>query len=541
MEPPILLLLDPDAVRLRASSIPGCIEIKPSSSLSIRTTHDQSNHVTNATATTSNDDNDSNNHDTNKYICSCLVGCYNNEIGTSVELLTNPFGLFEQQQRNPQNLARVTVYCKTGTIAIGRILYNTNANTGNTNTNTVQQQLQQQQQQQSKIRHIFRKNVSSLDIVERCLRQPTEIQSIDWNLIGMTDTTTTSTNTSNDTTTNSTNPENTHHHSLSISNNLELINVGLAILNSERDKLIQHVHTIEKSTMKPKQTTTTSTIPNTSSQSSSLLSTRTGTEFQFSLAINPMKHVDQCLNDIQQMNKYVTWVTTDGVGTVFLYGNGGVAYTPNIPQLLYQRLYQLRTTSKVRNHRPKYVVLGTKERFFVIFYDNTYFYHISHHKKQKQMFEQEIKKLNIDQKSPPLSIAFGKNDDTIFIIYHNGTYQYYGKSIPYDLIQCLHTIQKQQNTTTTTVKLSSVALGPNNEWFIRIQPSTFRSNDDDNGTTTNNKQNQEKEQSQPPHQLLYYGNISYEMEMAIRDIIIDGHVIQYLDFGENYSYFISYD
>ena len=104
----------------------------------------------------------------------------------------------------------------------------------------------------------------------------------------------------------------------------------------------------------------------TSSSSSSSLS---GMEFQFNLPADVLAQVDQCLKDITKMDKLVKGVATNGKGTVFLYGNGGVAYTPSIPRALYQKLRQLRNSSF--SARPSYISLGTRDRYFVAFNDGT--------------------------------------------------------------------------------------------------------------------------------------------------------------------------
>ena len=145
-----------------------------------------------------------------------------------------------------ENLARVTIYCDTGTIATGRVLGGS-------------------------VRHCFRKNVTSLDVVERALRQPADLPAINWHLVGPTDD----------------EDENDDRTCHSVPKNLELIDVGMAILRGEREKLVQHIEGLEvvKSELSPK----------------SVAASTTGMEFQFSLPAGPMKHVDRCLGDIQTM------------------------------------------------------------------------------------------------------------------------------------------------------------------------------------------------------------------------------------------------
>jgi hypothetical protein len=400
--------LNIEAIRQRASSVPGCLEIK----LSTPNQKDE-------------------NH---RFVCSFLVGCQREMGAASSGFIVNPF-----MERKVSDLSRITIYCDTGTVATGRLLGGC-------------------------VRHSFRKNVTSLDVIERCLRYPAELPVIDWNLVGQ-------------------NEEVQADKASSVSNNLDLIDVGIAILSSEREKLVQHAKVLESSIAKKetKEVTASSGVA--------------GMEFQFSLAAGPMKHVDQCLNDINKMGKLVRWVATNGVGTVFLYGNGGVAYTPNIPQQLYHRLAQLRS-SKLHATRPNYVSLGTKDRYFITFYDGTFNY-----SKGPKGIDREMKKLT----TPPLSVAFGSSYDAFFIVFHDGSYKYQGRGIPTDLVARLSARQEH-------ALLSVVNLGPSGEWFLRSHDGRVG-----------------------------WGGVSIEMDEAVQDLLDDGHSINFLDFGENSSYFVSYD
>lgn len=392
------LKLDPEAVRRRASSIVGCTEVPLPSA---------SDHV-----------------------CSFVVG-RDGEWGGGIAAM-NPFA-----GKNAAKLALVTVFCDTGTVATGREL-------------------------SGDIRYTFRKNVTSLDVVESCLRQPAEVAAIDWNLVGPTDF------------------DKEEGHTKSVYKNLELIEVGVAILRGEREELVRHVQALESSAVKKAEVAAAEAA---------------GVEFQFSLAAGPMKHVDQCLNDINKMGKLVRGVATNGVGTVFLYGNGGVAYTPNIPRALYQRLSQLRT-SKLHASRPSYVALGTKDRYFAAFHDGSFNY-----SKGPKGFDKELKNLS----EPPRSVAFGHSYDAFLIVHHDGSYKYQGRGIPADLDDKLaaHTEREQ---------LACVNMGPSGEWFLRTQDGRVG-----------------------------WGGISDDMEKAIQELLDDGHFLNMLCFGENGSYFISYD
>lgn len=259
-----------------------------------------------------------------------------------------------------------------------------------------------------------------------------------------------------------------------------MVDLGLAILEGERDKLASHASSLEPSDP--------SDCNNQSGKNPE------GMEFQFSLPVEAMKHVDQCLKDISSMGRLVRAVSTNGRGTVFLYGNGGVAYTPSIPRALFHKLSQLRK-SRDRDSRPSYVSLGTKDRFFVAFHDGTFAF------KGPKALERELKKV----RKNPASIAFGVLYDTFFIVYDDGSWFYQGKGIPDELVEKLEARDERPD-------LKCVSLGPSGEWFLRAR----------NGR-------------------LWWGGISGEMRQSIATLLDDGHCLNFLDFGEDGSYFISYD
>ena len=188
-----------------------------------------------------------------------------------------------------QDLARVIVFTDTGTISIGRIA-------------------------QGKYRQVFRRNVSSLDVVEELLRSPPPLTQIDESLLSSTAA-----------------PK-------SVIGQLELVEVACAILEGERDHLINHIESLPSSAVAvsaptkaapstPGTGTAVDKTVNPSSPGDESLATvgLSGLEFQFSLPPESMKDVDQCLTDIHSMGKLVLKVATNGRGSVFLYGNGGVA------------------------------------------------------------------------------------------------------------------------------------------------------------------------------------------------------------------------
>jgi hypothetical protein len=344
-------------------------------------------------------------------------------------------GLVEDAPPDANKLARVTIF-QSGTITTSRILH-------------------------SDVRHVFRRNVSELDVVERLLRDPPTLTVIDHSLIIYRD------------------------EKLTVKSEVELADVGLAMLQGEKEKLENHQSSLLMET---------SRNDKKRQQPASVIDLTQGMEFQFSLPASSMKHVDQCLSDINKMNKLVRMIATNGKGTVFLYGNGGVAYTPNIPRPMYQKLSQLRNSRM--NSRPSYVSLGSKDRFFCAFHDGTFIF------KGPKGLDKELKQcLN-----PPRSVAFANTWDSFFIVLSNGEWTHSGKSIPNGLKEKLDERKDKSDL------LVCVNLGPSGEWFMKTEGGR-----------------------------MWWGGVHKETDLAIMQLMDDGHSLHTLDFGEDGSYFVSYD
>mmetsp|Transcript_47095 Transcript_47095/g.114955 ORF Transcript_47095/g.114955 Transcript_47095/m.114955 type:complete len:456 (+) Transcript_47095:142-1509(+) len=183
-----------------------------------------------------------------------------------------------------------------------------------------------------------------------------------------------------------------------------------------------------------------------------------GTEFHFKLPTDVMNQVDQCLRDIAQLGKPVKGVATNGKGTVFLYGNGGVAYTPSIPRQLYQKLRQLRSSSY--SSRPCFVALGTRDRYYVSFNDGTADW------KGPGALDKILKKA-ISQAKLPRCVAFGSTYDSFFVVFHDGSWQYQGRGIP-------ETLEAKLNSRNDRADLEVVNLGPSGEWFVKAENGRVR-------------------------------------------------------------------
>lgn len=322
-------------------------------------------------------------------------------------------------RKKSENLARVHVFTDTGTVAVGRIV-------------------------QGKFRQVFRRNVSSLDVVEDLLRSPPPLTVIDETLLSSTAA-----------------PK-------SVIGQLELVEIACAILEGERERLANHLEALPQAnqyttsassaaaaTPPPPPGTPSSGInaandPSSPGEESFTTVGLSGLEFQFSLPPESMKDVDQCLTDIHSMGKLVRKVATNGRGSVFLYGNGGVAYTPNVPKSLYHRLSQLRHSSY--ESRPAYVSLGSRDRYFCSFHDG------SHAFKGPKGLDRELRRL----KKPPSSVAFGSTYDTFCLVFKDGSWKTGGRGIPPDLTERLG---NRRDVTTVT-------LGPEGKRRLQF-PSIF--------------------------------------------------------------------
>jgi hypothetical protein len=421
-------LLDPAAVRLRASAIVGCKEIP------IPFRHSEST-------------------------VSFLLG------------LTD-----DNNQRTTADLARVSIFCDTGTISIGRIFCGA-------------------------FRQVFLRHVSSLDTVQQLLQDPPMPTRIHHDLFHE-----------------RTNHNDNNHNNNNIQTEIELADVGIAILEGEKEKLESHFQYIKarEKEMEQASAASTTTSPPTSPVASSpsqhasssiahdaaitpiTTTATTGMEFQFSVPASLMKHVDQCLSDIAAMNKLVRHVALNGRAAMFLYGNGGVAYTPNIPKPLHQQLSQLR--SSPMSSRPNYVSLATRDRYYCAFQNHTYAV-----KGPKSLEKELLAVAESHNKLPPQSVAFANTYDSYFVVFRDGSWSFNGRSIPEGLKLKLH----QRNDKDDLV---CVNLGPGGEWFLKAE----------NGR-------------------MWWGGVSKETEYAIAELLECGKELITLDFGDEGSYFVSYD
>jgi len=400
--------LDVNAVRRRAAGVVGCKEVPSSGADAAAAAFGSSS---NSSSNGGNEENAAQQH-----VVSFLVGLPGERQQQRQQQFVVGADHDDGDGDDGDHLARVTVFGATGTVAVARVL-------------------------NGEIRTAFRRNVSTLDSVERLLRYPPQLARVDKSVVGLTDV---------DEEEKDVAAKKQRARALPrtrmLRTEIELADVGLAILQAEKEKLESHLEAAEedhkrqqqqqqKTNKKNKEQIPPVPIQSASeSMSSSTADSRKGLklvtdesqsssssyhsdnkrkdgggedsfsstihpgmEFQFSLPPQPMKHVDQCLGDINRMNKLVRSVATNGRGTVFLYGNGGVAYTPNIPRPLHHKLSQLRNSRMAS--RPSYVALGTRDRYFVTFHDGSFSC------KGPKGLDRELKRLS----KPPRSVSFGSS------------------------------------------------------------------------------------------------------------------------------------
>jgi len=397
---------------------------------------------------------------------------------------------YHSSETAANNLARINVFVDTGTVSTCRVL-------------------------QGIPRESFRRNVSSLDVVERLLRHPPNLIQINDSLVGTTDSSTTILAASkpqrkqqqqqSSTSTTDYAPVPTK----SLQEYIELAEVGLCILNGEKEKLEHHLLFLEDEAQQQQRASDYPLAKNDydhdENNNNSSSGGDEGMEFQFSLPASAMKHVEQCLQDISRMDKLVRGVATNGRGTIFLYGNGGVAYTPNIPKHLYQKLKVMRNSPI--SSRPSYVSLGTRDRYFVAFNDQTIDW------KGPKALDKILKSLPTRQQQnqvvAPRSVAFGATYDTFFVVFGDGSWKAHGKSVPRALLDKLEERRLKASTSISGHKIARggndlvcVNLGPSGEWFLRVE----------NGR-------------------MWFGGISEDLDVVTHDILQAGSFLHFIDFG----------
>jgi len=104
----------------------------------------------------------------------------------------------------------------------------------------------------------------------------------------------------------------------------------------------------------------------------------------------------------------------------------------------------------------------------------------------------------------PRSVAFGATYDTFFVVFGDGSWEYQGRSIPKSL-------EKKLQDRHDAADLVLCNLGANGEWFMKAESGK-----------------------------MWWSGISPELDVVLKKITKKGF-LHNMDFGENGSYFVSYD
>ncbi len=269
----------------------------------------------------------------------------------------------------------------------------------------------------------------------------------------------------------------------SIRNDLELADVGIAILLGEANALKDHLHTLQHSSV--------SEDASSSPRQSRANKEENTTDIAFSLPAHTVSFVENCLAD--SMDDPIHCVATNGPGTIFLYDSGEWAYTSEIPEKLQSVFSKRSRLSPI----PVYVSLGSHDRFFVKFADGSCEWRGS------VDFEQTVEK-HIKNKREIRNIAFGSDKYSHFVVFEDGSWEFQGAGIPDGLESKLKARKDRDD-------LTCVTLGPDGEWFLKVR----------NGRN-------------------WWGNVSDELDEVYNRMCEEGFgKVEFVVFGEYNSYVIS--
>ena len=364
-------------------------------------------------------------------------------------------------------VARVNVYYQTGTVGTCRVL-------------------------NGEVREIFRKH-TSLDALERILRHPPTLVSIDERLVSLDDINeeystgriTDGRSAADDLAASEDAKE------VRIRKDIELADVGLAILISETEKLSSHLQSLGDGENEG------NGQGGTGGSNESVYDVFGGDsratdrrEFAYHLPAETISHIEDCLAD--STRDPITCIASSGPGTVLIYRSGEWAYTSDIPKPLY-RILKGRQRSLPP---PSYVSLGKKGRFYILFRDG---------KSEWSGPKALGVVLRRNSSRGVRSVAFGAKRDTFFVVFGDGSWEYQGDGIPSGLEEKLQARGEVPD-------LACCTLGPEGEWFLKAK----------NGR-------------------MWWGEVSEELDDLMDELKEDGRIPCFLDFGEFGSYFVAHD
>eukprot|EP00985_Skeletonema_marinoi_P023582 scaffold15788_cov98-Skeletonema_marinoi.AAC.2 len=196
-------------------------------------------------------------------------------------------------------------------------------------------------------------------------------------------------------------------------------------------------------------------------------------------------------------------IPTNGDGCVVLRENGAFNVVGHIPKNLEERLFRDDAPF------PEYISLGSSDRYFVKFDDETYYFHgppsLSRTLNKKMVKKQKVKDKKGTKNSVSIaSVAFGREFDVFFVVFTDGSWECDGE---------LHEeLDKLLNDRGNRDDLVWVSLGPDDEFCLKAK----------NGR-------------------IWWGGVSDEISELLFDIT-DGNEneVDYISFGVEGSYFLTH-
>lgn len=352
-------------------------------------------------------------------------------------------------EHDASNVARINIYYQTGTVGTCRIL-------------------------NGEVRETFRKRCS-LETLEKILKEPPDLVSIGEKLVVMDDVY------DDDGSTNPIHPDEDDENT--IRKDIELADIGLAILMGEAEKLNSHAKSLRENDPDEVDAPPLPDLIGGAEDAD-------GREYAYHLPAETISHIEDCLAD--STRDPITCIATSGPGTVLLYKSGEWAYTSDIPKSLHRMLkYRKRSLPA-----PAYVSLGRRGRFYVSFRDGS-----SDWNGPNEL--NDCLKRHAMHKTVA-SVAFGKKKYTFFVVFTDGSWEYHG-DIPDGL-------EEKLTERGDMADLICVTLGPSGEWFLKAR----------NGR-------------------MWWGDVSEELDELMDELKEEGRIPCYVDFGEYGSYFVAHD
>jgi len=367
------------------------------------------------------------------------------------------------------DVARVNIYCQTGSVGTCRVL-------------------------NGQVRQIFSTRCT-LKQVKQILRNPPRPFSLDPLLIA-----------NSDGEAEDKGGTAAHEDTESIRKDIELADIGITILMAEAESLRKKMRALEEA----HERLAAASREDDASEVSSSDDDAKGREYEFHLPEAIVSAVEQFLGD--SISDPVKCMATNGQGTAVIYRSGEWAYTSEgLPKALRKAL----KGRKPSDAPPRYVSLGTEDRYFMSFRDGTAIWYgpstldkaldngNASNKSSKWGFSSGS--ANPSPHQPVSSVAFGSTFDTFVVVFKDGSWEYNGKGMPEGLVGILRDRGEKAD-------LSTVTLGPRGEWFLR---------------TRNGK--------------MYWGNASEEFDGLMEDLEDSSRSPFFVDFGDYGSYFVSHD